>query len=792
MVFREVSVIEVREVLRAWLAGKGLRKVAGQAGVDRKTARDYVNAALAAGLVRDGGEEQLTDELVGQVVAAVRPARPQGHGAAWEALEGQHAQIVEWVGKDLTVVKIGDLLARRGVLVPHRTLHRYCVERTDYRGRGARETVRVADGEPGVECQIDFARMGLIDDPETGRRRVVHALIFTAVYSRHMFVWLTFATTLEAIVAGCEAAWRFFGGVFKVLVPDNMKPIVAQADAVNPRFTVGWLEYAQARGFVTDPARVRSPQDKPRVERQVQYVRGNFFAGEEFVDLTDAQARAETWCAEKAGQRIHGTICARPAEVFAEQEAAALLPAPEHPYQVPIYAEVNVHRDYHVQVGKALYSAPEHLIGQRVARPRRRRAGQAVPPRAAGQDPPAPAARRPIHRPGRSARREDRLRDARPAAADHRRRRARAQRRHLRRASPRPRPALDEDAAGVPAAGAGQTLRPRADRHRVRAGARPRRRRRRQDRLHARTRHREHPGTGAASSQRRRLGTVRPRPCRVPASHTALADRHRRRRRRAGDPEVTKTVVQDPISPDLKQVLRRLKLGKMLDTLPERLTLAKQQHLSHAAFLELVLADEATRRDTTSAARRAHTAGLDPGMRIDTWDDTAAVRYDHTLWNELTSLRFLDGPHGAVVLGPVGVGKTHLATALGHIAVRRRVSVLMLRADAMFKRLKAARLDNSLEAEMRRLAQVQLLLIDDFALQPLDATETADFYELVVARHHTASTVTTSNREPDEWLTMMSDPLLAQSAVDRLTSTAHELVIEGPSYRRRQKPTRAH
>ena len=100
-----------------------------------------LNAALAAGLVRDGGEEQLTDELVGQVVAAVRPARPQGHGAGWEALEGQHAQIVEWVGKDLTVVKIGDLLARRGVLVAHRTLHRYCVERTDYRGRA-----RAGDG----------------------------------------------------------------------------------------------------------------------------------------------------------------------------------------------------------------------------------------------------------------------------------------------------------------------------------------------------------------------------------------------------------------------------------------------------------------------------------------------------------------------------------------------------------------------------------------------------------------------------------------------------------------------
>ncbi|MGH3433248.1 MAG: IS21/IS408/IS1162 family transposase, partial [Thermocrispum sp.] len=357
---------EIREVLRAWLAGKGLRRVAEQAGVDRKTARRFVEAAVAAGLVRDGGEGQLSDELIGQVVEAVRPSRPQGRGAAWEALEAWREQIVAWVGKDLTVVKIGELLARQGVAVPHRTLHRFCVERTDYRGRGARDTVRVADGTPGEECQIDFAKMGLLYDPSAGRRRSVHALIFTAVFSRHMFVWLTFAQTLDAVVAGCEAAWRFFDGVFGVLIPDNASAIVAKADAVNPQFTVGWLEYAQARGFVTDAARVRSPQDKPRVERTVQYVRGNFFAGETFVDLADAQARAETWCAQKAGLRLHGTIQARPAEVFAEHEAGVLLAAPEQPYEVPIYATVKVHRDYHVQLGKALYSAPKAYLGQQV------------------------------------------------------------------------------------------------------------------------------------------------------------------------------------------------------------------------------------------------------------------------------------------------------------------------------------------------------------------------------------------------------------------------------------------
>ena len=248
----------------------------------------------------------------------------------------------------------------------------------------------------------------------------------------------------------------------------------------------------------------------------------------------------------------------------------------------------------------------------------------------------------------------------------------------------------------------------------------------------------------------------------------------------------------DPIGPDLTATLRALKLGKLTATLPERLTLARQHNMPHADFLQLILSDEVARREAGSIALRARNAGLDPAMRTETWDPTAAIRYDHQLWNELTSLRFLDGPHGAVVLGPVGVGKTHLACALGHIAIRRRRTVHMAPAAKLFKRLRAARLDNTLEYEMRRLAGVELLILDDFALQPLGPAETADFYELCVERHQRASTVVTSNRTPEEWLSMMTDPLLAQSAVDRLVSTAHELIIEGESYRRRQKPSISH
>ena len=136
----------------------------------------------------------------------------------------------------------------------------------------------------------------------------------------------------------------------------------------------------------------------------------------------------------------------------------------------------------------------------------------------------------------------------------------------------------------------------------------------------------------------------------------------------------------------------------------------------------------------------------------------------------------------------VGVGKTHLATALGHIAIRRRLTVQMARAEKMFTRLRAARLDNTLDAEFRRLTRLDLLIIDDFALRPLDAATTADFYELVVERHKKAATIWTSNREPADWLSMTTDPMLAQSAVDRLTGAAHTLIIEGPSYRQRTQP----
>jgi DNA replication protein DnaC len=244
----------------------------------------------------------------------------------------------------------------------------------------------------------------------------------------------------------------------------------------------------------------------------------------------------------------------------------------------------------------------------------------------------------------------------------------------------------------------------------------------------------------------------------------------------------------EPISSDLRAILRRLKLSPILETLPERLILARQRQLPYQDFLELILSDEISRREAVAGERRARLAQLDQQMALEAWDESTPVRYDRQLWTELTSLRFLEEAASVLILGPVGVGKTMLANCLGHIACRRRRSVLMYRSSRLLKRLRVARLDGSYDQELRRLIRTDLLLIDDFALEAMDQEATQDIYEIVVERHRRSSTIVVSNREPQEWLATMADPLLAQSAVDRLLNSSYELVLDGESYRRRQKP----
>ena len=246
---------------------------------------------------------------------------------------------------------------------------------------------------------------------------------------------------------------------------------------------------------------------------------------------------------------------------------------------------------------------------------------------------------------------------------------------------------------------------------------------------------------------------------------------------------------QPSLNPELVTALKRLKLGRIADTLPDRMVLAEKQEMSVDDLLLLVLTDEITRRDSTAADVRAHEAGLDPAMRLERWDKTAKVSFDKRMLAELTSLRFLEARRHVIVLGPVGVGKTFVSQALGHLACRHGYRVRFTRADDMLRRLRQSRFDNSREAEMIALTTVDLLICDDFALEPMSKDESRDVYQLLLERTGHASMIVTSNRDTSEWLAMFDEVLLAQSAIDRFKNAAYDFVIEGESYRPRLKPT---
>ena len=264
------------------------------------------------------------------------------------------------------MTRIHELLVGRGCRVSYPSVGRF-IRRRGWRRRSA-STVRMSESEPGEVAEMDFGRLGLMDDPEAGRRRVVWALIVVLSYSRHSFVWPTFSQKLVEVIEGLEAAWAFFEGVPSYLVVDNFPAAVAGPDPLHPRLTRGFLEYSQHRGFIADPARVRHPRDKPRVERGVPYVRERFFKGGKFTGLADMRSAASRWCLEVAGQRIHGTTRKQPLAVFREQERSALRKWDAEPYEMTDWRTAKVHPDHHVACQYALYSVPAQICpsGQKV------------------------------------------------------------------------------------------------------------------------------------------------------------------------------------------------------------------------------------------------------------------------------------------------------------------------------------------------------------------------------------------------------------------------------------------
>ena len=321
--------VEIKEVLRLWRAGTPKKRIAAQLTLDVKTVRRYVAAAERAGLSAPAVQEP-SEEQLAAVITALAPDTGRPHGDAWQGCVEHRDEIEQLLAQRVRLSKVRRLLQRRGIDIPYATLHRFAVAELGFGQRAP--TIPVADGEPGEELHIDTGWMTMLEADEHGRRRRFRAWIFTPHVSRYRFVYPCFAESTATAIEACEAAWEFYGGVFRVVVPDCTSAIVHTADPHKPRLVDDFLEYAQTRGFHVDPARPRHPKDKARTERAVRDVRDDCFTGERLLDLEHARRRGRTWCADEYGRRKHSTTQRGPREHFETDERAHLLPAPAEPY----------------------------------------------------------------------------------------------------------------------------------------------------------------------------------------------------------------------------------------------------------------------------------------------------------------------------------------------------------------------------------------------------------------------------------------------------------------------------
>lgn len=355
---------EVVETIYQWHKGMKIQHVSQSLGIDRKTVRKYLRIARSLGITQGGplpDEQELVDTLKGmatrQAAAYDRPALD-----LLASYRGEIETLLE--DKEMTAKQVWRLLREtHGIKVGYTTVKRYL--RAEFAFGRTKATVRI-ETPPGLEAQVDFGYAGLMEDPETQKKRRAWAFIMTLSSSRHKFVRFVFRQDSDTWLDCHERAFAFFGGIPKRIILDNLKSGVVKPDIYDPTLNRAYADMERFFGFVADPAKIGMAKHKGKVERAVPVVRKHLLAGRTFRDINEANERALRWCREEIGMEIHGTTKKRPYPAFLTEEKAHLMPLPSLPFARPLWRECTVHPDHHIVFDRSYYSLPTRYIGKKV------------------------------------------------------------------------------------------------------------------------------------------------------------------------------------------------------------------------------------------------------------------------------------------------------------------------------------------------------------------------------------------------------------------------------------------
>lgn len=370
MAARPTEMHRLVELVRLHRQGLKTRDVARLLGMSPNTERRYREALEPSGLLKGPADD--VPELE-ELKAIVRENLPL------TTPEQQLSSIEQW--RERIASLRSDGLGPRAVYDRLRVededfsgslsaVKRMCLRLATEQGPRAEDVAIPVETEPGEVAQVDFGYAGKMWDPETGRLRKAWVFVMVLGHSRHRFDCVVFDQKQETWCELHIAAFEHFGGVPKVIVPDNLKAAVVRAafavDDRNAELNRSYRELARHYGFRVDPTPPRSPKKKGKVESGVRYVKNNALAGREGEPINEVNAALSAWCTDVAGQRVHGTTHKKPLEVFLLEEKGALLGLPDKRYERVIWKQATVHKDAHVQYERRLYSVPWQHIGERV------------------------------------------------------------------------------------------------------------------------------------------------------------------------------------------------------------------------------------------------------------------------------------------------------------------------------------------------------------------------------------------------------------------------------------------
>jgi len=363
MARRHVSMNEIVEIIYQWHQGNTIKGIKKSLGFDRKTIRRYIFMASQLGVTK-GNPFPDEQELI-RGLGILSRSSSLYETPAIDSIGIYRDQISHWLEeKDMTAKQVWRLLKEeQGLAVGYSSIKRYL--KSEFNFGAPKVTVRI-ETPAAQEAQVDFGYAGLMTDPDTGKARRAWAFIMTLSYSRHRFVRFVFRLDSATWLDCHQRAFEFFGGVPGTIILDNLKTGVAKPDIYDPTLHFAYADLERHYGFVADPAKVRSPKLKGKVERVVPVVRKHLLAGRSFKDICEANQRALSWCKDEIGKEVHGTTKRRPYPVFLEEEKPLLKSLPEEPFEIPLWKECTVHPDHHVVFDRSYYSLPTRYIGKKV------------------------------------------------------------------------------------------------------------------------------------------------------------------------------------------------------------------------------------------------------------------------------------------------------------------------------------------------------------------------------------------------------------------------------------------